>query len=281
MKIERTKRVLQKPKSLEEEKESYLKKLTVRQLSINYINQHKGLLDNIIEAKCKSDDDIINHILENHNNNPARVFLRKFLKHRGWSYDDIKDNDDIKSLPKKDTIIHHFTAQEIKIIFSSLRGRVLLICKLMFENGLRISEVLGIKRGDIDLAKRNINIIGKGSNKFQIKITEGLSDLLFRYLKRYDKGGFVFHWPKVKSQRQKAYKVIRKKVTKALPDKRKGEIYPHAFRHSFGTHLMNKGLNLREIQILLRHKQLETTAKYTAVVDKNLNKKWKDAMEDY
>jgi site-specific recombinase XerD len=271
-------------KGLEEDKESYLQELRDETLSDNYINQHRGFLNGIIKANCISDDDIIKYIKRKHNNNPARVFLRKFLKHRGWSYDDIKDN--VGSLKKKETIIHHFTPLEIKRIFANLKGRVLIICMLMFENGLRISEVMGIMKQDIDLVNRKIKVIGKGGDAFVINITTRVYNLLIKYLKLFDKEDYVFHWTNLKGQsfkgqRQKAYKVIKRKVLKILTNKSKEEVYPHAFRHSFGTHLMNKGLNLREVQKLLRHKQLETTAKYTAVVDKNLTDKWRNAMEDY
>lgn len=139
-----------------------------------------------------------------------------------------------------------------------IRQRTLFL--LLYGGGLRISEVCGLRWRQVKLAEKRLWITGKG-NKERICI---LPEICIQHLRRQyapgtDKDAFVIGGAKAISPRA-GYELIRELGQSAGLI---NSLHPHALRHSFATHLLASGANLRTLQSLLGHESLQATEKYT------------------
>jgi len=129
-----------------------------------------------------------------------------------------------------------------------------LIIKLFYSSGLRLQEMINLKRKDIDFERKLLNVKkGKGKKDRVTLISEALKlDLLKYYSNNVFKTEYVFEGRNGKYT----------KGTRATP---------HMLRHSFATHLLEQGTDIRHIQKLLGHSDLKTTEIYTPVSNKDLS----------
>ena len=147
-----------------------------------------------------------------------------------------------------------------------LRDRVVL--SVLYGSGLRVSEAAQLKPSDID-ARRNVLWVrqGKGRKDRQTLLPPKLLDLLRAYWRSERPGDWIFP-SRSNRARPIAPKVIflacRSAAQRAGISK---PVHPHSLRHAFAPHLLESGTNLRTIQILLGHANLETTARYLHVAD--------------
>lgn len=128
-----------------------------------------------------------------------------------------------------------------------------LMITLMYGCGLRVSELLGLTWSQVQLKRKCLVVIGKGKKERMIALPSGLMKLLSEYKSETDN---LFEGY---SQR-KVYSIVSGWCTKAGIIRR---INPHALRHSYATHLLMSGADLRSIQELLGHESLTATQKYT------------------
>jgi len=147
-----------------------------------------------------------------------------------------------------------------------LRNRALM--ETMYGCGLRVSEAIGLKVGDLHLNSKYINIIGKGDKERIIPIGEIAINYIRDYLtiarKEISKNNFsdyVFlNYKGEPLSRQAVFKYIKELAKKNGITK---EISPHTLRHSFATHLLQNGVDLRYVQEMLGHEDISTTQIYT------------------
>jgi integrase/recombinase XerD len=153
----------------------------------------------------------------------------------------------------------------------ALRDRALV--ELMYGAGLRVSEAVGLDRSAVDLEGRLVRCLGKGSKERVVPIGREAANALRRYLAR----GRPFldrrHRPELflnaqggALTRAGAFLILRKLAATAglEPDR----VHPHLLRHSFATHLLEGGADLRSVQEMLGHADLSTTERYTHVSDR-------------
>jgi integrase/recombinase XerD len=149
-----------------------------------------------------------------------------------------------------------------------LRDRACL--ELLYGAGLRISELLGIKMNDLDCTQNLVSIIGKG-NKQRIvpygkKAAVAIEEYTMRgrtiILKNRSSPFLVLNVRGKKMSRMGFLKILRKYRIKSGVKKR---VTPHMFRHSFATHLLEAGADLRVVQELLGHSDISTTQIYTHI----------------
>jgi len=153
----------------------------------------------------------------------------------------------------------------------ALRDRALV--ELMYGAGLRVSEAVGLDRSGVDVERRLVRCLGKGSKERVVPIGREAADALRRYLAR----GRPFldrrHRPELflnaqggALTRAGAFLILRKLAAAAglEPDR----VHPHLLRHSFATHLLEGGADLRSVQEMLGHADLSTTERYTHVSDR-------------
>jgi integrase/recombinase XerD len=155
----------------------------------------------------------------------------------------------------------------------ALRDRALL--ELFYASGLRVSELAGLSLQQLDLDHGFLRVFGKGSKERVVPVGGKARDALAAYL---DAGRKFFVKPKTGSQlflsergtaisRKMLWVLIKKYAKLAGLTK---PVKPHLLRHSFATHLLSGGADLRAIQEMLGHANISTTQIYTAVEDKRL-----------
>ena len=265
---------------------------------LEYLELEKGLSQNTIDAYrrdlsdfAKDNDDIetvsrlkINsHIraLREQNLAPTSV-IRKIASLRGFfnwaaSTGIIKTNPAaaIEQPKTPQRLPKVLSIKEVEeILKSNLTPLEHVIAELLYSCGLRVSELVNLKITDIDLSSKYVRCFGKGSKERIIPIGEEAKRVVKEYLpyrdiliKKFnintkillilDNGKYV--------NRQYIYNFIR-----ALGKKIHKNISPHTLRHSFATHLLENGADLRAVQELLGHSNVSTTQLYTHISKKRL-----------
>ncbi|MFL5913152.1 MAG: tyrosine recombinase [Gaiellaceae bacterium] len=153
----------------------------------------------------------------------------------------------------------------------ALRDRALV--ELMYGAGLRVSEAVGLDRSAVDLDGRLVRCLGKGSKERVVPIGREAVDALRRYLARGRPYLDRRHRPELflnaqggPLTRAGAFLILRKLAAAAGLEP--GRVHPHLLRHSFATHLLEGGADLRSVQEMLGHADLSTTERYTHVSDR-------------
>jgi|TARA_Y100000031_G_C8158733_1_gene355857 site-specific recombinase XerD len=180
----------------------------------------------------------------------------------------LKDVSKIPNFKRDKKIPVVLSKKEIQnMIISTTNFAHRLIIKLLYSAGLRLSELINLKWGDIDFSRNLIHIKSAKGRKDRLSVLSPKvkKDLKVLTLKR---GGIVFI-----SNRNKKYtstaiqKIISNSAVKAGVKKK---VTPHTLRHSFATHLLENGTDIRYISDLLGHASTTTTMIYTHVSNKNL-----------
>ena len=144
--------------------------------------------------------------------------------------------------------------------------------ELMYSSGLRVSELINLELSDIDLNNNYVRCFGKGSKERIVPIGEYSSKYLSIYINEYrDSMKKGYYTEKIflnnhgkEMTRQGFFKII-KRIAKDKDINK--NITPHMLRHSFATHLLNNGADLRTIQEMLGHSSISTTQIYTNVTN--------------
>jgi integrase/recombinase XerD len=157
------------------------------------------------------------------------------------------------------------------IYVRSIRGvRDKAILELMYASGMRVSEVVNLRIDDVNLDVGFVRCIGKGNKERIIPIGRKAHQAITKYLqkarprllkKNMSPVLFISRLGK-KMSRQSIWKIIKRVATDA---KIKKKIKPHTIRHSFATHLLERGADLRSVQEMLGHSNISTTQIYTHV----------------
>ena len=142
------------------------------------------------------------------------------------------------------------------------------ILELFYATGLRVSELVSLKKSDVDLDAGFVVASGKRSKERIVPIGSYAREMIKLYLKEMKSPGlFLFPGRKGKPiTRQAVWKLIRKYGLLL----QQGPLYPHMLRHTFATHLLEGGADLRSVQLLLGHEDISTTQIYTHVDRKRL-----------
>ena len=149
-----------------------------------------------------------------------------------------------------------------------LRDKAML--EMLYATGMRISELVNLKEVSVDKNRQVVKVLGKGSKERLIPFGDEALDSLQKYLhKRNSRNIYIFlnnrdnklsrvgFWQRVK--------IYLKRVHL------KSDITPHTLRHAFATHLLNRGADLRSVQLLLGHSDLSTTQIYTHIAKQRLS----------
>jgi integrase/recombinase XerD len=152
-----------------------------------------------------------------------------------------------------------------------LRDRALV--ELLYGAGLRVSEAVSLEKGGVDLDGRLVRCIGKGNKERIVPMGRQAADALRRYLSRGRPYLDRRHRPELflnaqggPLTRAGAFLILRRLAAKAGLEPER--VHPHLLRHSFATHLLEGGADLRSVQEMLGHADLATTELYTHVSDR-------------
>ena len=195
--------------------------------------------------------------------NSIKFYYEKFLEREKQYYfidRPIKD----KKLP----IV--LSKEEVQSLFNqvyNLKHKTILV--LIYSCGLRISELINLKINDIDTQRMLIQIRNsKGNKDRQVQLAEQIHQLIKRYNNEYNPKQFLFNGlNSFQYSTASIQKIIKRAAIKA--DIRKN-VTPHNLRHSFATHLLEDGIDIRYIQTILGHSNIQTTQIYTHVSSRHL-----------
>lgn len=179
-----------------------------------------------------------------------------------------------KKLPK---FVPYKELEQILNIFdtnSPIASRNTLILELLYSTGIRVGELVNIKLKDIEFNKQEIRILGKGNKErialFGSRCAKVLNLYLNNFYKKYNVNNSEYLLLGVRGNKIND-REVRKIVDEAV--KRAGvklNISPHVLRHTFATHMLNEGADLKSVQQLLGHESLSTTTIYTHVSNERL-----------
>jgi len=162
---------------------------------------------------------------------------------------------------------------------SELALRDIVMLELMYASGLRVSELINLRIEDLNLEASFIRVIGKGSKERVIPISKHTINSLKQYIKELRpkllKKGRESHYLFLS---KRGYKLTRQRfwqTLKAYAALVGIEVTPHIIRHSFATHLLEGGADIRSIQKMLGHADISTTQVYTKVTSERLKKVYK------
>ena len=183
-----------------------------------------------------------------------------------------------KKLPSVLSIEEVDNLLDIKVT-DSFTSRNKAMLELMYATGLRVSELVNLTLNDIDLENDIVRTIGKGNKERIIPIGDYAKEALLIYLNDYRNSmlkGYICDKVFLNNHgreltRQGFFKILKTRLKEVNINK---DVSPHTLRHSFATHLLNNGADLRSIQEMLGHYNLSTTQIYTHVAKDKLKKEY-------
>ncbi len=215
------------------------------------------------------------------------IALRSFLKYCAKRDLEVMQPDKIELARTKRKQVTFLTPEEVEQLFSQpdlskiagIRDRAIL--ELLFSSGMRVSELVGLDKGHINLKRREFMVRGKGQKDRPIFISDSAAHWIEKYLeKRQDttsplfiryagrktidtSGNYHRLTPRSIQRMVKRYALLAGIVK---------HVSPHTLRHSFATDLLMNGADLRSVQEMLGHSNIATTQIYTHVTDPHLKK---------
>lgn len=179
-----------------------------------------------------------------------------------------------KNLPK--FIPYNELEELIKVSTEDTFGeRNNLIIELMYATGVRVSELVNITLNDIDYKNKQINICGKGSYERIVYYGSEAEEALNKYINNLRKELLKGRESKYLILNKDGNKITTRGISKIIDSlinkvSIKTKVSPHTLRHTFATHLLDNGCDLRSVQELLGHKNINTTEIYTHVTSERL-----------
>lgn len=255
-------------KRLETEiKISKLSEYTLR----NYLDFNKRLLEHARKNPEQIDSQDIKNFLADKMSDKASVSNILFLSSIRFAYSNILRKDptlEIKRPKKENKLPTVLTKEEVSKLFDYTKTlKSNLILQLLYSSGLRVSEIVNLKKQDLDF-NENIGWVRKGKGKKDriFVLSKKLSKKLQKFINHHNDWNYIFSKDSHLTTRN-IQKIVQKAAKNAEINK---SVHPHTLRHSFATHLLENGVDIRKIQILLGHESLNTTMLYTHINSEQL-----------
>ena len=219
------------------------------------LNQFKDYLSERVEV------DKISNATINQAIGAWRILQCDILR-RQWEDFKVKHPRREKKIPQV------LSPQQVLSLLSSISNvKHHALVSLAYATGMRRNEILSLRPEDIDSARKMIIINrGKGNKQRQIPINNSLIKTLREYYKQYQPSKFLFEGYRIglSYSATSFCRILHKASKKARINK---NVTPHILRHSFATHMLEKGLNLKQLQMILGHNSMKTTSIYLHVAD--------------
>ena len=227
---------------------------------LNYANKN---------PKTIKTEDIRNYLEKLYDNKKSSSTLNTAYSALKFYFEKILHRKFFINIPRAKTekkLPEVLTKKEVKIILAIIKNiKHKLILALMYSSGLRVSEIVNAKVKDLDFENKMLKVrLAKGKKDRITIMSKKVSNVLEKYIKNKEKNNYIFE---NNSGEKLSERAIQKIFTKALKKtKIKKQASCHTLRHSFATHLLEDGIDIRYIQELLGHKRLETTQIYQALL---------------
>ncbi len=260
--------------------EAYLQKLELKQYSINTAKTYINLFEVFInhyktkDLNCINENDIRTYMQMLVQKDKSHSYINQMINSIKFYYEVVLEMPNrfysIERPIKSERLPKVISLEEVQLIINNTNNiKHKCIVSLLYSAGLRRSELLNLKLEDIDSKRMVITIKHGKGNKDRLTI---LSPSVLAVLRKYDKEWgpkkYLFESPRgEKYSPASVIKIIKTAAKKAGIRK---NITPHMLRHSFATHLLENGTDLRYIQVLLGHNSTRTTEIYTQVAIHNI-----------
>ncbi|MFA5764437.1 MAG: site-specific tyrosine recombinase/integron integrase [archaeon] len=242
----------------------------------NYVNFNKKFLEYINKNPENIDEDDIKLYLSEILNNASSSTIIIFLSALKYAFSNILKKDitaNIKRPKKEKRIPSVLTKEEVRKLINSIVARKSkLMVSLMYACGFRVSELVNLKIKDLNFEEKSGKVTqGKGKKDRIVNLPEFLLEELKEQVESQKKLNkeYLFTGPNGKLSSRNLQKIIQKAAKRAEINK---EVHCHTLRHSFATHLLENGTDIRKIQELLGHSDLSTTQIYTHISREELKK---------
>jgi len=250
------------------EKEEFLKKLEteikIGKLSPytlkNYVLFNKQLLEHSNKAPELIEQQDIKYFLAEKMSERASASNILFLAAIRFAYTNLLEKDPTAGIkrPKKESKIPSVLSKlEVLRLFDAtdtLKSNLML--QMIYSSGLRVSEIVNLRKQDLDFNENTGWVrAGKGKKDRMILLSKKLSKRLIKFIEKNQDWNYLFSKNNPLTTRN-IQKIVQKAAKKAEIEK---EVHPHTLRHSFATHLLDGGTDIRMIQEILGHSNISTT----------------------
>lgn len=260
--------------------ESYLQKLELKQYALNTAKTYIQLFEKFINHHKNSnidsldENDIRNYMQQLVQQGKSHSYVNQMINSIKFYYEVVLEMPNrfysIERPRKRESLPKVISLEEVQSIIKNTNNiKHKCIVSLLYSAGLRRSELLNLKPEDIDSKRMVITIKnGKGNKDRQTILSEAVLKDLRLYFKKHTPEIYLFEGAKGKQYSTSSILQIIKKAAKKAGILK--NVTPHMLRHSFATHLLENGTDLRYIQVLLGHSSTRTTEIYTQVAINNI-----------
>ena len=269
--------------------EAYMSDLTHY---INYLNQKN--INNVEEITILTVDNYLNSLTKEYSSNSINRVLasvRSFHKFISLNHESIKDPTlYIHTHKHNEHLPIYASVQDLKVLFDSFSNSDIdiyhkTILLTLYSCGLRVSELCSLKRNDVHLSEKILKVTGKGDKERIIPIVDACIQQMELYLNLVRKNWqkktlpnfFINQYGRVLT-RQYVHNLIKKKCEECNLNP---NLSAHSFRHSFASHLLDGNADLRIVQELLGHSDIQTTQIYTHIQNKRLVNAYDNAFQSF
>ncbi len=269
--------------------EAYMSDLTHY---IDYLNQKN--INNVEEITILTVDNYLNSLTKEYSSNSINRVLasvRSFHKFISLNHESIKDPTlYIHTHKHNEHLPIYASVQDLKVLFDSFSNSDIdiyhkTILLTLYSCGLRVSELCSLKRNDVHLSEKILKVTGKGDKERIIPIVDACVQQMELYLNLVRKNWqkktlsnfFINQYGRVLT-RQYVHNLIKKKCEECNLNP---NLSAHSFRHSFASHLLDGNADLRIVQELLGHSDIQTTQIYTHIQNKRLVNAYDNAFQSF
>lgn len=269
--------------------EAYMSDLTHY---IDYLNQKN--INNVEEITILTVDNYLNSLTKEYSSNSINRVLasvRSFHKFISLNHESIKDPTlYIHTHKHNEHLPIYASILDLKVLFDSFSNSDIdiyhkTILLTLYSCGLRVSELCSLKRNDVHLSEKILKVTGKGDKERIIPIVDACVQQMELYLSLVRKNWqkktlsnfFINQYGRVLT-RQYVHNLIKKKCEECNLNP---NLSAHSFRHSFASHLLDGNADLRIVQELLGHSDIQTTQIYTHIQNKRLVNAYDNAFQSF
>jgi len=242
----------------------------------NYLAANTELLDFCQKDPDQLTEDDVKSFMASKLSDSSSSSIIVFLSAIRFAYSTILKKDitiGIKRPKREKRIPAVLTKEEMKLLLASISNeKSKLMVSLTYACGFRVSELINLKVEDLNFEEKICDIRqGKGKKDRIVNIPSFLEESLRKQVfeQQTNKQQFLFSGPNGQLSMRNFEKIVSNAAKKAGIKK---EVHPHTLRHSFATHLLENGTDIRKIQELLGHADLSTTQIYTHISTEELKK---------
>ena len=156
-------------------------------------------------------------------------------------------------------------------VSNKIENRDKAMIEMLYATGMRISELVNLKMTDVDMKRCVVKVFGKGSKERLVPFGETALDSLRSYLNERDQSSSKEIFLSNRGKKMTRVAFWQRVKVYLIRENLKNSISPHTLRHAFATHLLNRGADLRSVQLLLGHSDLSTTQIYTHIAKQRLS----------